>query len=167
MTSLGVFGKLSKYRPVLASTITLAIDTADSDLDVICEAQDLDEFGSAVESMFGGQTDFFAWRRNRHGTAGAVARFTYAGFPIEIYGEQRPVEQQNAFRHLQVFARLLARAEANTAGEIRKLRALGLKPEPAFAQYFRLAGDPYQALLQLYDADEATVRRIAGFHSEK
>jgi hypothetical protein len=34
--------------------------------------------------------------------------------------------------------------------EIRRLRRAGLKAEPAFARYFGLEGDPYEALLALH-----------------
>jgi hypothetical protein len=50
-------------------------------------------------------------------------------------------------------------ASAYTA--IRAMKLAGIKTEPAFAQYFRLAGDPYEALVQLsYLDDEALRERV-------
>ena len=47
---LAVFERLSAYSPVLAGTIPIAIDTADSDLDVLNEARNLKAFAADVEA---------------------------------------------------------------------------------------------------------------------
>ena len=41
---LGVFISLSSYTPVLTGTIPIDVDIETSDLDIVCEAHDLDAF---------------------------------------------------------------------------------------------------------------------------
>jgi hypothetical protein len=50
---------------------------------------------------------------------------------------------------MAVEARLLALGGEEARVKIQELKRAGLKTEPAFAQYFQLAGNPYQALLHL------------------
>lgn len=41
---------------------------------------------------------------------------------------------------------------------IQQLKAVGLKTEPAFADYFGLSGDPYQAMLELESLTDDELR---------
>jgi len=58
--------------------------------------------------------DFFAaceeFARRREAVGGVptvIAGFEFEGFPFEIFGQPRPVEEQSAYRHMVVEARLL------------------------------------------------------------
>lgn len=42
LDELGLFKRLAAHGPVLAGTVPLAIDIAGSDLDILCQAADLD-----------------------------------------------------------------------------------------------------------------------------
>jgi hypothetical protein len=150
LQTLGVFKVLRDYTPVLVGTIPLAIDLEESDLDIICEVHDLTTFAGLVTRAFGQQEGFRVKQKLINGLPSLVAHFTYAGFPIEIFGQPRPVTEQNAYRHMVVEARLLAIGGEGARREIRRLKRAGLKTEPAFARHFNLAGDPYEALLQLF-----------------
>ena len=162
LRDLGIFETLKLYDPVLCGTIPLAIDSETSDLDIICEVDDLDNFEHSLKASFGHQHEFKTWKRTAGIGPGIVARFYYQDFHIEVFGEPQPVEQQHAYRHMVIEARLLALGGEDTFNSIRQLKANGLKTEPAFAHYFNLAGDPYPALLELGNfRDDELGKRLA------
>jgi hypothetical protein len=158
LLNLGIFSVLGQYSPVLAGTMPLDIDTEQSDLDIICEVQDLDAFEERLTTYFGKRNGFTIRRTTRHDLPTVVANFTYASFPIEVFGQPRPVREQNAYRHMVVEARLLAIGGEKARDAIRDLKQNGMKTEPAFAQYFGLQGDPYQTLLDMSDMSDEELR---------
>lgn len=149
LEALDIFTILHPYSPVLTGTIPLDIDTEYSDLDIICEAHDLDAFETDLRHAFGGLDGFHTRPANHTRQPARVAAFQYGGFEIEIFGQQQPVTRQNAYRHMVVEARLLTIGGEQARQAIRQLKRSGIKTEPAFAQYFCLSGDPYQVLLEL------------------
>ncbi len=158
--SLDIFHHLAEYTPVLAGTIPLSIDTYESDLDILCSAADLPAFASRLRQLFGGRTGFQVKTKEIREVRTVVARFEHAGFPIEIFAQALPVEQQHAYRHLLVEHRLLSLGGDEMAEAIRERKLSGAKTEPAFAQYLRLPGDPYQAVLNLETLDDNALRRL-------
>lgn len=149
LESLGIYEILRDYHPVLAGTFPLGIDIPGSDLDIICEAHNFDEFEDVVRVAFGQYAGFRMNRESVRGIPSIIVNFDYAGFPIEIFGQPKPVTEQNAYRHLLVEERLLAMGGEAAREAIRALKLAGMKTEPAFAYYFNLAGDPYDVLLEL------------------
>ena len=91
---LQVLSVLRDYTPVLVGTVPIAIDIGTSDLDVICEAHDLDAFEELVVDAFGGQPGFRLKRERANDLPVVVANFE-SEFPIEIFGQPRPVVEQN------------------------------------------------------------------------
>jgi hypothetical protein len=158
LQSLGIFHTLRAYTPVLAGTIPLCIDIPGSDLDLICAARDLDTFARAVSDAFGAQPRFRIKGKTIQGIGSVIANFDYGGFPIEIFGQPKPVTEQNAYRHMVAEARLLRIGGEHARRAIRQLKRTGLKTEPAFARYFQLQGDPYEVLLQLSGLSERELR---------
>ncbi len=158
--SLNLPVALADYAPVLAGTIPLGIDIYGSDLDILCQAADLEGLAAQVRQLFGGRTGFTAQIKPIRGQRSLVAEFEHAGFPIQIFAQNTPVERQNAYRHLLVEYRLLETGGDPMREAIRELKLDGLKTEPAFAQLLGLEGDPYQALLDLEMADDAAIQRL-------
>ncbi len=148
LQSLNVFSRLGGYDPVLASTHAIGLDTAESDIDIICEAPCLESFDATVREAFGGLPGFKATRSALPRPA-STATFRFRDFAIEIYGDDLPVEQQNAFRHLMICHRLLQLCGPRLRAEIKQQRLAGAKMEAAFAQQLGLRGDPYSELLKL------------------
>jgi len=154
LEALRVFALLSPFDPMLAGTIPLDIDIPGSDLDIVCCAADVDAFAQHLHDTFG-QCDTFGLQHTIiDGLPTVIGQFTSQGFPIEIFGQPRPVTEQNAVRHMIVEERLLRHGGAEVRRQIRHLKSQGLKTEPAFAVVFRLPGNPYQTLLQLAELDE-------------
>lgn len=160
LKSLRVFELLCDYHPVLAGTFPLGLDISGSDLDIICEAHNLDEFENVVRAAFGQSAGFRVSREAVRGVPSLVANFDYADFPIEIFGQPKPVTEQNAYRHLLVEERLLAIGGEAAREAIRTLKLAGMKTEPAFARYFNLPGDPYDVLLELSLLNDDELRKI-------
>ncbi|RMF82052.1 MAG: DUF4269 domain-containing protein [Chloroflexi bacterium] len=157
---LNVFGILDEYDPVLVGTIPINLDIPGSDLDIICEAHDLSAFADCVRAAFSKHDGFNLRTDAIAGMPTVVARFTYRKFPVEIFGQPRPVEQQHAYRHMLIEARLLALGGEKMRRALRELKRQGVKTEPAFAQYLLLEGDPYLALLELEAFDDDALREF-------
>jgi hypothetical protein len=161
--SLGVFQTLWAFDPMLVGTIPINLDIPGSDLDIICEARDLDEFHNSIVTAYNPYREFHIQRKGLSNVPAIVARFLRDDFPIEIVGQPRPVREQPAFRHMAVEERLLRLAGGQAREVIRDLKRAGLKTEPAFARYFGISTDPYQTLLAWSVLnDEQLTRLIVG-----
>jgi hypothetical protein len=168
LESLGVMHILGAFSPVLVGTIPIGIDVQTSDLDIVCEAQDLVAFERRVIEAFGQGEGFRVRRKWIKGVPSVVANLRHGGFEVEIFGQPQPVAEQHAYRHMVVEARLLAIGGEEARREIRRLKASGLKTEPAFARYFGLAGDPFEVLLELSRLGEEELRdRVWGAHQRE
>ena len=151
LIKLGIIDKLQKFNPALAGTIPLAIDVESSDLDIICESQNLKDFESIVRSHFETFQPFHCSTQNVRGIDSFVASFKAHGFEFEIFCQPVPVQNQFAMIHLNIESRLLDLAGKTAKIEIQKLKQQGLKTEPAFAKYFQIEGDPYLELVKIAD----------------
>jgi len=158
--SLALFDRLAGYTPFLAGTIPLEIDVYTSDLDILCQADDLSGFAAEVTRQFGGRRGFQVQTRQIRGTPTILARFEHAGFPIEIFAQPVAVERQNGYRHLLVEHRLLVSGGEELREAIHRLKQDGVGTEPAFAAYLDLPGDPYQAVLDLETLDDEKLRAL-------
>ncbi|MCG8493296.1 MAG: DUF4269 domain-containing protein [Sneathiellales bacterium] len=150
LVAIGLYSELSEYDPLFVGTLPIDIDIEGSDIDIICEATDLDELARRLSDAYSDQTGFITEKRQRQGDY-LVCRFSVMTFDIEIYAEDKPVKQQNAYLHMEAERKLLLIGGEGARGEIRRLKRNGLKTEPAFARYFKLEGDPYDTVLELAD----------------
>jgi hypothetical protein len=148
LTDLKLFEKLSSYQPVLCGTIPIEIDTDESDLDIICQCIDLDVFTEDIELHFSKKMNFSISRKRIGSQISVVARFLGTNFLIEIFGQNLPIEKQNAYRHMLIEAEILEKEGDNFRKSIIELKKKGMKTEPAFAKLLDLGGDPYLALLK-------------------
>ncbi|MCU0427653.1 MAG: DUF4269 domain-containing protein [Candidatus Kapabacteria bacterium] len=170
-----VFASLADYSSVLAGTIPLGIETSESDADILCEVRNHQAFRELLRISFGTNSDFVLWNAEKQGLPTTLASFSVNAtqlldtakekpLRVEIFGQNKPVEEQNGYRHLVVEARLIALAETllgeKVKEDLRAIKLRGTKTEPAFAEYFGIAGEPYQALLELYDAEEEKLHEI-------
>lgn len=160
LTSAGVMQQLAPWCPVLAGTIPLGIDLPESDLDILCEVWAFEPFLLRLREAFSHLPGFGVERGEANGLPVMVAQFTAGSFPVEVFAQPRPVTEQHGFRHMLVESRLLQLAGPEATGHIRAIKAEGMKTEPAFARYFGLPGDPYQALLDLYEAEDEELKAI-------
>lgn len=168
LTSTRVMENLKAYDPVLTGTIPLDIDIAKSDLDIICTSNDLEQFDASVRAFYGEWDGYQETRLLVNKVPTSVIRFSAESFLFEIFAQSVAVEQQNAYRHMVIEARLLEMGGPNAYQEIRKLKQQGIKTEPAFALYFGIAGaDPYQALFELEPYSQEELFRMFGSKARK
>lgn len=157
LTELGIFDHLAPFTPVLTGTVPIGLDLANSDLDIICAAQDLSRFEQSVVAVYAHHPGFGCKRRIWQGRPSVVVNFDTPLFPIELFAQGRPVTEQNSFRHMLIEDRLLRLGGDAARTAIMALRRSGMKTEPAFAAYFGLNGDPYVELLRLSRLDDAAL----------
>lgn len=140
---------ISMFDPVLVGTIPIELNIASSDLDIVCEVHDFVALEKLLLKSFGFYKQYRFWTGERLGLPYAVASFICHDFEIEVFAQPVKTYLQNGFRHMLIEQRLLQLFGENARKAIVQLKQQGLKTEPAFAKYFNLAGDPYDALLHL------------------
>ncbi|WP_159997640.1 DUF4269 domain-containing protein [Roseomonas sp. 18066] len=160
-----LLSRLAAFDPHVAGTPPLGLDLPGSDIDVLCFAPDAIAFAAAVWDAFS-EAPGFRMRQWRRGDRPVVAEFTLEGWPVEVFGQARPVAEQHGWRHFRVESRLLAMGGPPFRAAVKRHREAGRKTEPAFALVLGLAGDPHQALLELEARPDEVLRtalRFAGY----
>jgi len=147
LTDNRVLEKLSPYHPILVGTIPINIDIENSDLDIICEVSDKNEFINKLNILFGSEKDFTIHESPKF--YAIKANFIIDGFEIEIFGQNTPTTQQNAYRHMLIEHQLLLAKGEKFRQDIIDLKNQGYKTEPAFAKLLGFEGNPYEELLKL------------------
>lgn len=142
---------LAAFHPYPAGTVPIDIDIPGSDLDILCEANNLDAFATLIDRDLGNMPLFHCSRGTRSGDGApyVTCNFQIDHWPIEIFAQAVPIQQQNAYLHMKVEWQLLQLWGNEGHREIRRLKRSGLKTEPAFAQVLGFQGDPYVELLHL------------------
>ena len=149
LSDILIFDKLKKYTPILTGTIPIEIDIENSDLDIICCCKNLKEFKDELIDYYSNQNYFEIHEKVIRGIKTIIARFIYQGYHFEIFGQNRPVKEQEAYRHMIIEWKILREKGEDFRQQIIALKKQGFKTEPAFANLLGLSGDPYQELLQL------------------
>lgn len=155
-----VMEALKPYTPILVGTVPIGIHIPGSDLDIICEVREFEALAKLAEERFGDYSDFSLIRREVDGVERMKANFTVEGWPIELFGQNRPTRRQNGFLHMVVEDRLLRMYGEDFRLRIVRLKQDGLKTEPAFAKLLKLNGDPYMRLLEMNDWADADLREL-------
>lgn len=149
LVELGIFDKLSAYKPILTGTIPIGIDIPESDLDIICECSNHQKFAETLKKFYSNKNDFEIRTKNRNGLILTIATFQSGEFEIEIFGQDCPTYKQNAYKHMIVEHKILSAKGDEFKMEIIRLKRKGLKTEPAFAKLLGLDGNPYEELLKV------------------
>lgn len=149
---LNLFEKLKTYKPILTGTIPIEIDLPTSDLDIICECENHDEFSRFLIEQFGNKKDFKISTTILDGEKSTIAEFKTKNFTFELFGQNIPVENQNAYKHMIVEYNILKEKGEAFKQEIKRLKARGMKTEPAFAKLLKLEGNPFDELLKRNDS---------------
>ncbi|MCX2477142.1 DUF4269 domain-containing protein [Pedobacter sp. MC2016-05] len=147
ITDHAVLEKLAQYSPILVGTIPINIDIEKSDLDIICHAQDREEFRKKLEHYFRSMKGFIISENQK--LHSLKANFFINDFEFEIFGQNIPTELQNAYCHMLVEHKILQEAGEDFRTRIIELKRQGYKTEPAFAKLLALKGDAYESLLKL------------------
>lgn len=157
----GLLELLAPYGPAVVGSTPLGLQIPGSDIDIACEAADLDELDRVLVAAF---QPFIvqSWRRPTI-PAASVTTLRLAGMLVEVFAQPLPVIEQTGFRHMIIEGQLLRVFGGPLRAEVFRLkRDEGLGTEPAFAQALGLADtDPYQALLRLEGLSDAELSELA------
>ena len=151
LSAAHIFERLQIFHPLLVGTIPLDIAIDSSDLDIICQAQDLDFFQKQIAALFSTEEMFRSCTTIVHNQPTILANFNIMGFEIELFGQNVPVKEQNGYRHMIKEYEILTNRGQEFREKVIALKAAGIKTEPAFAQLLNIKGDPYTGLLAYKD----------------
>jgi hypothetical protein len=158
---------LAEFDPHFAGTLPLGVDLPTSDLDILCHAAEPEAFAVALWAAFSGETEF-SLRQWISADRPVIASFIAHGWPFQVFGQKKRVNEQNGWRHFIAERRLLRLGGPTFRAAIMRERSRGVKTEPAFATVLRLKGDPYLAILDLERCDSGRLNDLlvrAGFGS--
>ncbi|KFF02330.1 DUF4269 domain-containing protein [Chryseobacterium luteum] len=142
-----VFEKLKPYSPILAGTIPIEIDVEGSDLDIICEVDLRLEKHFLDDIMFSRLIPVNAENSIVNGEKSIVLNFMLEEFPIEIFGQNKPSAEQDAYQHMIAEYKILKEKGEDFKHKIIELKKQGIKTEPAFGLLMKLE-NPYEDLLK-------------------
>ena len=147
LTSNRILEKMANFQPILVGTIPIEIDIETSDLDIICYVQNTEDFKTILINHFQYEQEFLISEVKN--LCALKAKFVIGGFEIEIFGQNIPVEKQDAYRHMLTEYKILIDKGEDFRQKIIGLKNQGFKTEPAFAELLALKGDAYKAMLEL------------------
>jgi hypothetical protein len=142
-----LFEKLKDYSPILAGTIPIEIDIEGSDLDIICEVKNESDFIEFLNQNFQDYNNFILEKVTANDEKSIVLSFMLEEFPIEIFGQNKPTTEQNAYRHMIAEYKILQEKGDAFKQKIIELKKKGIKTEPAFGILLSLE-NPYEDLLK-------------------
>jgi hypothetical protein len=155
LKQLGIMTDLADFDPILVGTIPLNLDIPSSDLDIVLYVQDYQRLAQIVRGHYRHHEIY----TDRFRSDAYIANFFAHGFEFELFAQDIPTTEQNAFRHMLVEYRILELGDDDLHHTIREMKKAGIKTEPAFARYFHLEGDPYEALLELETLDDSSLKK--------
>ncbi|REC47290.1 DUF4269 domain-containing protein [Chryseobacterium pennipullorum] len=146
-----IFEILDPYSPLLAGTIPIEIDTESSDLDIICNvdpaSKDVFLNDLIAAQVIPPGTEITVEEVEVRGERCIVLNFTLEEFPVEIFGQNKPSAEQNAYRHMVAEYSILLEKGEKFKQKIIDLKRQGMKTEPAFGLLMNLE-NPYEDLLK-------------------
>ncbi|MCA1023576.1 DUF4269 domain-containing protein [Halobacillus litoralis] len=143
---LKIASECKENHPVICGTIPLGIDLEDSDVDVIMQAENLSSLSEKWERLYGGFPGFKVIEKYIRRRKIIKANFTYGGLEWELFAQNQPVTEQNAWLHMYLECRIL-QENPSLKTIIRQQKKEGFSTEAAFCTQLGIKGDPYEGLL--------------------
>ncbi|ANF49621.1 hypothetical protein A0O34_03245 [Chryseobacterium glaciei] len=147
LTKYRIFEKLSNYSPILAGTIPIEIDIEGSDLDIICEVKNEAGFLNVLNQILPQGIDFKIETNISNNENCIILNCILEEFPIEIFGQNTPTTEQNAYQHMIAEYKILQEKGEDFKQKIIELKKKGIKTEPAFGLLMNFE-NPYEDLLK-------------------
>lgn len=157
LNTIHIFDIIAKYNPVLVGTIPIGIDIDSSDLDIICEVYNLEEFVILMKQEF---SHFSKFKIDKVNEEILTVNFLVDDFEIEVYAQNMKTTEQNGYRHMVIENRVLKLGGNLIRKKVIELKRSGLKTEPAFAKILNLQGNPYDELLELEKFSDSHIRNL-------
>ncbi|MBX3018556.1 MAG: VOC family protein [Bdellovibrionaceae bacterium] len=149
----------ASFRPLVAGTFPLGLDTLTSDLDLLFVASDLDALDLELRRRFATCVSFRQQRLTVDELTTSITNFVMDDVPFEIFAQNREPVLQRAYRHFLIEEKLLKYGGEKLRDRVVQARARGLKTEPAFGEALGLQGDPYLELLQWQELSVGELRQ--------
>lgn len=146
-----VMNLLAEFNPILAGTFPLGIEVENSDLDVICCVNDKEKFVEINRTYFSSYDSFSISDPKDDINKTILVNFRFMNVEFEIFGQNKPTKEQNAYIHMVNEYKLLHMHGEDFRKKVIELKKKGMKTEPAFACLLGLEGDPYKAMLTVLD----------------
>lgn len=143
-----ILKSLHGFKPTLAGTIPLDIDTDSSDVDILVKFNIPAHLQKICYAKFRNLSNYSFSEKTIALRATLICRFETKKFRYEIFGQSVEPTDQYAWIHMMVENRFLTLADPTFREEIRSLKKQGIKTEPAFCKVLDLKGDPYKTLVQ-------------------
>lgn len=147
MNNLGIMEDLSEYNPILCGTVPIGIDIPRSDLDIIMEVFDPNQFEKQVKSLYQDKEKFTYKNTTIRDNPVSKANFYYDGFEFELFGQPQLVTKQYAYLHM-VIENFIISHQPILKEKVKSLKMQGYKTEPAFCKVLGLEGDSYERLIE-------------------
>jgi uncharacterized protein DUF4269 len=96
-----VLDALRAFDPRVVGTLPLGLSVAGSDIDIVCHADDPTAFAQAIWKQYQSCDGFrlYQWTSSARPVVG---RFELGGWPFEVFGHPRPVDQQHGWLHFEI-----------------------------------------------------------------
>ncbi|MCW7491259.1 DUF4269 domain-containing protein [Leptospira sp. 2 VSF19] len=143
-----ILKSLHGFKPVLAGTIPLDIDTDSSDVDILVKFNIPAHLQKICYAKFRNLPNYSFSEKTIALRVTLICRFETKKFKYEIFGQSVEPTDQYAWIHMMVERRFLTLADPSFRDEIRNLKKQGIKTEAAFCKVLDLKGDPYKTLVQ-------------------
>ena len=156
LTSNRVMDILADYSPILTGTIPIAVDTEKSDLDIICHWTNIESFKSCLMN-FSHYPDFELYQKVSRGYQTVIARFLIEDLQVEIYEQNRPTKEQEAFKHMVVENRILIENGEEFRKKVVELKRKGVKTEVAFGTLLGIKENHHEELLKFYQKNDDNI----------
>jgi len=144
---LNLLSMLSDYNPTLCGTVPIELDLHNSDLDVIMEIHNFDQVAKMLDHHYQSLEGYERKMKRIRGRDVLKVNFSFKGFAFELFGQDLPIQKQNAYLHMVIEYNLLQKYDG-LREIILELKREGFNTEAAFAHVFNLEGDPFDALLE-------------------
>lgn len=147
ITELNIMNDLEEYKPTLCGTIPIGVDIESSDLDIIMDVNNLDQFEIRLITLYSNTNNFMIKRKSIRGNEVVKANFFFNNFEFELFGQSLPVHEQHAYLHMIIEYELL-QINPDLKKKVMDLKKIGYKTEPAFCELLGIKGDPYIGLIR-------------------
>jgi hypothetical protein len=142
-----ILKNLIGFKPTLAGTIPIGIDTETSDVDILVKYNVPSHLQKICYAKFRNFANYSFSEKTISLRVTLICRFSTPKFQYEIFGQSLEPTEQYAWIHMMVENRFLSLANENFRETIRELKRSGLKTEHAFCEALALKGDPFKTLL--------------------
>lgn len=160
-----ILEQFQDFHPLISGTLPLEIATPESDLDILCQHEDLDFFIHYCSQHFQSAVDFSVRKANHQGLESAIIGFSAKDLKIELFCQNKSVYEQTANLHFLAESKLLKVGGAKLRADVIRLKQQGKKTEPAFGELLGL-NDPYRELeLMAHQSDGELYQRFKDYSS--